>query len=144
MTFPSGKTHGDTWIAADAAERDAIGSNESLRVGDICVLNSDGTRHQCVSVDGGDSSTWATASSAVASTLSQILTAGDVTDNQPIRGTNAATAALSALSLIAGTPTNASEIGARALLQGGGGSSGAVVGGIAEVVGGPPPAGRLR
>ncbi len=59
MTFPSGgKTHGDQWVAEADFERDVIGSNDQLRVGDFCVLQDDGSRHRCTSVDGPDSSTW--------------------------------------------------------------------------------------
>lgn len=143
MTRPQSKPHARGWWATDAAERDAIGSNDGLDPGDVVFQLSDNTFHRCTSVDGGDASTWVDAGGATP-TLSAVLGEGDVTDNQPIRGTNAVTAVLSALSLIAGTPTDPTEIGARALLQGGGASSGAVVGGIAEVAGGPPPSGQSQ
>ncbi len=144
MTFPvAGRDANQWWLPADAAERDTIGSNEALQVGDKARTLDDAGEFVCTAVTGPNTSTWSQEAGAAAD-LEAVLGVGAFTANQPIRGSNAATAVLAALSLIAGTPTNASEIGARALLQGGGASSGAVVGGLAEVAGGPPPAGQSQ
>jgi predicted secreted protein len=61
MTFPTGKLDPVSWLAADATERDAIGSSDGLRVGDQCrVLHASiaGSWWRCTSVDGANSSTW--------------------------------------------------------------------------------------
>jgi hypothetical protein len=58
MTFPAGKLSFIEWLATDEAERDAIGLNDVLRVGDFCTLLSDGSRYKCASVDGAHASTW--------------------------------------------------------------------------------------
>jgi hypothetical protein len=61
VTFPTRKLDPINWIAADDTARDVIGSDEGLRVGDFCMLESDGSRYQCASVDGADASSWAAA-----------------------------------------------------------------------------------
>ncbi len=90
MTFPKGKTSAGKWLATNAAQRDTIGSNENLQVGDFCELD-DGSEFNCVSVDGPNASTWAAdADAGGASTLAEILANSSLTggagDNITLQG----------------------------------------------------------
>jgi hypothetical protein len=77
------------WIAADATERDAFGSDDDLAVNDLCYLVSTTGISYCVSVDGGSASTWA----AIAATGS-VAGPGASTDHAVMRwdGAGGATA----------------------------------------------------
>jgi len=58
MTFPSGRLTDGTWLVANDAERDAIGSDDGLQADQRC-FNLTNKRHEsCVSVDGAAASTW--------------------------------------------------------------------------------------
>ncbi len=57
MSKPRGKLNPLTWLAATVAERNLIGSNDQLRVDDLCFVEGIGF-YTCTSVDGGDASTW--------------------------------------------------------------------------------------
>ena len=76
MTYPLAKFSPGHWLAADAAERDAIGSREGLRVANFCTTEDDGTRSQCASVDGLDASTW-----TATDTLDSVTDRGATTTN---------------------------------------------------------------
>jgi len=52
------------WSVADAAARDALGSDDALGVNDLLFKEDDQTLWYCVSVDGASASTWASISSA--------------------------------------------------------------------------------
>jgi len=52
------------WSVADAAERDALGSDDDLAANDLLFKRDDQTVWYCVSVDGAAASTWASISSA--------------------------------------------------------------------------------
>jgi hypothetical protein len=47
------------WLPADAAARDAIGSDDDLEANALCMLADTKALYYCVSVDGGSASTWA-------------------------------------------------------------------------------------
>jgi hypothetical protein len=47
------------WLPANAAARDAIGSEDDLEADAICMLADTKVLYYCVSVDGGSASTWA-------------------------------------------------------------------------------------
>jgi hypothetical protein len=47
------------WLPADAAARDAIGSDDDLEADALCMLADTKAMYYCVSVDGGSASTWA-------------------------------------------------------------------------------------
>lgn len=95
MTFPAGKLSSFEWLATNGTQRDAIGSANTLRVGNFCMLLSNGSRHKCASVDGANSSTW-TAVSALG-----VLNVGDASSSlgdeefvrvtEPAAGTNTLT-----------------------------------------------------
>ncbi len=58
MTLPIGRQADGTWVAATETLRDAIGSNQGLVVGDLCLVQATDTVWVCLTVAGGDASTW--------------------------------------------------------------------------------------
>lgn len=66
MTFPQSKPASRIWWANDATQRNAIGSNDGLDVGDLVFQLSDNTWYRCDTVTGGDTSTWLALSAAPA------------------------------------------------------------------------------
>lgn len=63
MAFPLQKIGPGWWRASTTAQRDMIGSRESLAVGDRAFVDADGLTYKVDSVDGSDSSTWSTVTS---------------------------------------------------------------------------------
>ncbi len=58
MTMPLGRHPNGTWIAADIAERDAIGLREAARPDDLCVIPGNDAIYRALTVPGLDTSTW--------------------------------------------------------------------------------------
>jgi hypothetical protein len=126
------------WRAANLTGLQAYGSDDDLDVDAIGYTEDTNSLYYCTAVSGPSTSTWSGLATAP-ETLAATLTAGNVTDNQPIKGTNAATQTLSNLSLIAGTPTGSGEDGGLLTLTGGQGSAtGSAAGGSVLVQGGTP------
>lgn len=64
MTQPNGRLPDGTWIALTETERNAIGSNDALQVGDRCLTITGNVGHMdneidvCETVTGPNASTW--------------------------------------------------------------------------------------
>ena len=90
MTFPSGgRGSNGRWRPATNVERDAIGSNEGLQVGDVCVVLADAGEYRCTAVTGPNSSTWAAeATGGGGGDLATVLSGGNTTGGTNIEISN--------------------------------------------------------